>query len=151
MDTILRAALMYLFVLIVLRVTTRRLMRSATPLDMAIVFLIGGLGIQPVLGEDRSITGAMLAVATISSLHIALSRLRHWAPTIGKVAEGTPVMIYANGAWDLTEMGRLRVQQRDVVAEMRQQGIREVADVHCVIVEHNGGITILPKPPQKPG
>ena len=36
MGIVLRTALMYLVVLILLRITTRRIMRSATPLDMVV-------------------------------------------------------------------------------------------------------------------
>jgi uncharacterized membrane protein YcaP (DUF421 family) len=143
MGIVLRAALMYLFILVVLRITTRRMMRSATPLDMAIVFLIGGMGIQPVLGEDRSIVGAMLAISTIAGLHIGLSYLRLLAPVVGRIAEGTAVVLYSNGAWDAAEMRRLRVQRQDVMAEMRQKGLVSLDDVQSVIIEHNGAISII--------
>jgi uncharacterized membrane protein YcaP (DUF421 family) len=146
MGIIFRAALMYLFILIILRITTRRMMKSATPLDMAIVFMIGGLGIQPILGEDRSITGAMLAVATIAGMHITLSYLRIWAPVIGQIVEGTPVVIFSNGNWDVKEMRRLRVQKQDVMAEMRQKGITSMDDVQSVTAEHNGGISVICNP-----
>lgn len=145
MGIVLRAALMYLVILIILRVTTRRMVRSATPLDMAIVFMIGGLGIQPILGEDRSITGALLAIATISGLHMALSHLRLWAPVVGHIVEGTPVVVFSNGEWDRKEMRRLRVQEQDVLSEMRQKGITSLDRVQSAIIEHNGSISLVSK------
>ena len=41
MDIVLRTAFMYVFILVVLRVTTRRILRSATPLDLVVIFLLG--------------------------------------------------------------------------------------------------------------
>jgi len=61
------------------------------------------------------------------------------------VAEGTPVVIDSNGTWDWKQMHRLRIDERDVVAEMRQNGIRSFAEVQSAIIEHTGGITIVPK------
>ncbi|MFE1599667.1 DUF421 domain-containing protein [Methylobacterium sp. ID0610] len=147
MSTVLTAALMYGLVLVLLRVTTRRIMRSATPLDMAVVFLFGGLAVQPILGQDRSVTGALLAICTVAGMHLAVSRLKLWWPAVGMVAEGTPVVIYANGIWDRKQMRRLRVDERDVVAEMRQNGIRHLSEVQSAIIEHTGGITIVRKEP----
>ena len=145
MEIVFRAALMYLIVLILLRLTTQRIMRSATPLDMAVIFFFGGMAVPPILGDDRSITGAVLALCTIAGLHMALSHLKRIWPTIGMVTEGNPVVIYSNGTWDDEQMRQRRVDARDVMAEMRQQGITNLKDVQSAIVEHTGAITVVPK------
>ena len=145
MEIVFRAALMYLIVLILLRLTTQRIMRSATPLDMVVIFFFGGMAVPPILGDDRSITGAVLALCTIAGLHMVLSHLKRIWPTIGMVTEGNPVVIYSNGTWDDEQMRRRRVDARDVMAEMRQQGITNLVDVQSAIVEHTGAITVVPK------
>lgn len=145
MEIVFRAALMYLIVLILLRLTTQRIMRSATPLDMVVIFFFGGMAVPPILGDDRSITGAVLALCTIAGLHMVLSHLKRIWPTIGMVTEGNPVVIYSNGTWDDEQMRRRRVDARDIMAEMRQQGITNLVDVQSAIVEHTGAITVVPK------
>jgi uncharacterized membrane protein YcaP (DUF421 family) len=145
MDIVLRSALMYLVTLILLRVTTRRLMRSATPLDFALIFLFGGLAVQCVIGDDRSITGSLLAMSTVAGLHVGLSRLKLIWPVVGKITEGTSVVIYANGRWDDREMQRLRVHRNDVMAEVRYKGMNSLEAVASAIVEHNGGISLIRK------
>lgn len=145
MDIVLRAALMYLVVLLLLRLTTQRIMRSATPLDMVVIFFFGGMAVPPILGDDRSITGAVLALCTIAGLHTALSYLKRIWPIVGMITEGNPVVIYSNGTWDDAKMQRRRIDPRDVMAEMRQQGITRLEDVQSAIVEHTGAITVVPK------
>lgn len=147
MDIVFRAALMYLVVLMLLRLTTQRIMRSATPLDMVVIFFFGGIAVPPILGDDRSITGALLALCTIAAMHTALSALKLVWPTLGMVTEGNPVVIYCRGAWDDEKMRRRRIDRRDVMAEMRQQGITRIEDVQSAIVEHTGAITVVPKKP----
>lgn len=61
------------------------------------------------------------------------------------ITEGSPVVVYANGDWDRTAMRRMRVDPRDVMAEMRQQGISRMSDVQSAIVEHSRTITVVPK------
>lgn len=145
MDIVLRTALMYLVVLILLRITTRRIMRSATPLDMVVIFFFGGIATPPILGDDRSITGALLAACTLAGLHTMLSHLKRVWPVVGMITEGNPVVVFANGDWDRTALRRMRVDPRDVMAGMRQQGISRIDDVQSAIVEHSGAITVVPK------
>lgn len=145
MEIVLRAALMYLLTLILLRITTRRLMRSATPLDFALIFLFGGLAVQSVIGDDRSITASVLAMSTVAGLHVAVSRLKLIWPVVGKIAEGTSVVIYADGRWDDAEMKRLRVHRNDVMAELRSKGMNRLDVLESAIVEHNGGISLIMK------
>jgi uncharacterized membrane protein YcaP (DUF421 family) len=76
MDIVLRSAFMYFFILVVLRVTTRRILRSATPLDLVVIFLFGGLAMPSVLSNDTSMTAAILGMATVAGIHFSLSRMR---------------------------------------------------------------------------
>jgi uncharacterized membrane protein YcaP (DUF421 family) len=98
MDIILRVALLYLVVLFTLRMTTRKTMRTSTPLDMVVIFLVGGTATQAVLTGDQSITGVMLAIATIAAMHMLISAAKLCWPVIGFISDGSPVVIYSNGA-----------------------------------------------------
>ena len=146
MDIVLRTAFMYFFILIVLRVTTRRILRSATPLDLVVIFLFGGLAMPSVLSGDMSMTAALLGMATVAGIHFSLSRMRTRWPVIGMLTEGTSVVIYANNGFDENQMLRSRITMQDVEAEMRQSGATTLEKVDSIIVEHNGGITVMTKP-----
>ena len=128
-----------------LRVTTRRILRSATSLDLVVIFLLGGFAMPSILNGDQSLTGAMLGMSTVAGLHFALSRLRTRWPLVGQVTEGTAVSIYARQGFDENQMLRARLTMQDVVAEMRQNGLSDLSEVESIIVEHNGAITVLPK------
>ena len=142
----LRTALLYLVILIVLRVTTRRILRSATALDLVVIFLLGGFSVPSLLAGDQSLTGAILGMSTVAGMHFTLSRLRMRFPVVGMVTEGTSVRIYDPGGFDENQMLRSRITMQDVVAEMRGQGWRTLDAIDAIIVEHNGSITILSKP-----
>ena len=128
-----------------LRVTTRRILRSATALDLVVIFLLGGFSVPSLLTSDTSLTGAVLGMSTVVGMHFALSRLRTRFPLIGMLTEGTSVRIYAPGGFDENQMLRSRITMQDVTAEMRQQGALALDEVEAIIVEHNGSITVLRK------
>lgn len=143
MDLVLRTAFVYLFILLLLRVTTRRILRSATPLDLVVIFLIGGFSMPSLLNNDTSFTAAILGMSTVAGLHFGLMRLRSRWPEVGMVTEGTPLIIYENDRFDDITMRRARVTTHDVRSEMRENGLQSLDDVDKVVVEHNGGITIV--------
>ena len=145
MQVVLRAALMYVLLLFLLRVTSRRVSRMMTPLDMVILFLFGGLSAQAILGEDRSFTNSVLAVATVASLHVMISAGKLRWPMLGRIAEGTPVVVYSNGEWDHRRMRELRIYKGDVMSEARQQGLAGLDGVAYAIVEPTGGVSLIKK------
>jgi uncharacterized membrane protein YcaP (DUF421 family) len=143
MDVVLRAVLIYLFVLLLLRVTTRRIIRSATAADMVLVFVFGGFAIQFVLGDQRSMVSALLALVTVSLSHLSVQSLSNRWRGFGHFASGSPAIIYAGGEWDWGRMKDLRVQEEDILSEMRQRGMRRIEDVDTIVIEHNGGISVM--------
>lgn len=145
MEIVFRAIIVYVILLLVLRITTRRVIRSATPMDMVLIFVFGGLAIGGVMGDDRSITGASLAIGTFAMMHVILSMAARRWPVIGMITEGAPLIIFSDGEWNKARLHLLRIRERDVVTEARQKGLRGLEDVELAIAEHNGGITIIQK------
>jgi uncharacterized membrane protein YcaP (DUF421 family) len=60
-------------VLFTLRMTTRKIIRTSTPLDMVVIFLVGGMAVQAGLGGDQSLTGVMLGISTVAGIALALA------------------------------------------------------------------------------
>ena len=147
MDIVLRTAFLYVFILIVMRLTTRRILRSATALDLVVIFLLGGFSVPSLLDNDMSLTAAVLGMSTVAGMHFTLSRLRRRFPLVGMLTEGTSVRIYAPSGFDENQMLRSRITMQDVAAEMRQQGVLSLNAVEAIIVEHNGAISVLPREP----
>jgi uncharacterized membrane protein YcaP (DUF421 family) len=145
MDTVIRAVIVYIALLFVLRVTSRRVLRSATPMDLVLIFVFGGVGVQAILGGDRSIATMLITLATFSLIHVAISALERRWPSIGLYAEGAPAVVFRDGAWDERSLQALHMAQRDIVTEVRQGGRRSMDEIEMVVAEHNGGISILPK------
>ena len=143
MDLILRVVLVYVVVLLTLRLTTRKIMRSSTPLDMVVIFLVGGIAVQASLAGDQSITGSFLGIGTVAAVHMLITLAKaNWA-IVGRVSDGTPVVLFSQGQWAENEMRNLGLQKQDVFAEMRQNGHKSIDEVESAVLEHNGAITLL--------
>jgi uncharacterized membrane protein YcaP (DUF421 family) len=114
-----------------------------TPFEIILLFMLGGMGMQAILGADHSLTNAVLGIATVVMMHVLVSTLKTWSERFGRVVDGTPVLIYSKGSWQEESMRRLRVHQQDVMAAARSQGVERLEQIKYVIVERNGGISVL--------
>lgn len=143
MVTIVNAAIIYWVLLFALRLMGRRGPNMMTPFEIILFFLMGGMGMQAIIGNDHSLTNALLGIFTIVMMHVLVSTLKGWSDRFGRIVDGTPVLIYGKGCWHEESMRRLRVHPQDVMAAARGQGVERMEQIKYVIVERNGGISVV--------
>lgn len=143
MATILRAIVAYWALLFTLRVIGRRAVNQMTPFEFILLFLVGGMLIQAVVYDDRSLTNAVLAVFTIGMNHVLVAWLKARSKTFRRLADGTPIIIIEKGQWHHGRMSRMRLYDQDVMSVARQAGIARMDDIETAIVERNGVISVF--------
>jgi uncharacterized membrane protein YcaP (DUF421 family) len=90
-------------------------------------------------------TAAISAVFTIGLMHIAVSTLKRWSPWVGRLVDGTPVVIFERGEWHRDRMRNLRILESDVMAAVRQSGLMRLGQVRYAVVERDGKVSIVPE------
>jgi len=141
--TIIRAAVAYVVLLSLFRIIGRRAVDHMTPFEMIVIFLVGGMMIQAVVSDDRSLTNGVLAVFTIGLMHVTVAWLKDRSQRFGRVADGTPVVVLGRGEWHPERMRKLRIHTEDVLAAARQNGLEREEQIKYAIVERNGAISIV--------
>jgi uncharacterized membrane protein YcaP (DUF421 family) len=143
MTTIRNAIIVYWVLLFAMRFLGRRAPSMQTPFEIILLFLFGGMGMQAIVGSDHSLTNAVLGIATVVMMHTLVAALKQWSPVFGRVADGTPVIVFGKGEWRTGEMHHLRIQEQDVMAAARNQGIERLEQIKYAIVERNGAISVI--------
>ncbi len=143
MSTIIHAVVGYIFLLLIVRLLSRRPGGQLTLFEFVIVFIIGGLIILGTVGKDRSITNCGTAILTIGLMHRLVSSLRTRFPRFGAVVDGTPLTLLKSGEWQLEAMRGMRIDREDVMAAARTKGLSSIHDVAYAILERNGAISII--------
>jgi uncharacterized membrane protein YcaP (DUF421 family) len=145
-DTVLRAAAVYIVVLLVLRLAGRRTVAEMTPFDLVLLLIIGDATQQALLGDDFSLTTAFLVVATLIVLDILLSLLKERFASLAKLIDGVPMVIVENGQPLRERMRRARVSMDDVMLSAREsQGIERLEEIKFAVLEVSGGISVIPR------
>src|ERR1700761_7283263 len=143
MPTILHAVFGYLFLLLIVRVLSRRPGGQLTLFEFVIVFLIGGVIILATVGKDRSITNCTTAIITVGLMHWGVSSIKSKLPWLGEIIDGTPLTLLKKGEWQTEVMRGMRIDREDVMAAARTKGVGSIFDVDYAILERNGTISII--------
>ncbi len=145
MDAVLRAAAIYVVLLVLFRITGRRTLSEMTTFDFVLVLVIGEATQQALLGEDFSVTNAILVVTTLLFLDIAMSQGKARWKTFEKLVDGVPTIVVENGRPLRDRMRKARVDEDDIMEAARQlQGIERLDQIRYAVLEVSGKITVIP-------
>ena len=145
MDSVLRAAAIYLFLLVLFRIAGKRTLSEATTFDFLLLLIIGEATQQALLGEDFSLTNAFLVILTLIGIDIAMSWWEQRWPRLGKWLEGVPLVIVDHGQPLRERMQRVRVNEEEILTAARErQGLSRMDQIQYAVLERSGGISIIP-------
>jgi uncharacterized membrane protein YcaP (DUF421 family) len=143
MDIVLRAVVVFVFLLVLTRVIGRRELSSLQPLDLILLIILGDAVQQGLTQDDYSLTGSFLAVGTIAILQVLFSWIGYRFRPMRIVLEGEPIVVVENGKLIERNLRRERLTPDEVAEEARAQSIAHLADVKYAILETNGRITFI--------
>lgn len=146
METLFRAALVYLFLTLLFRLAGKRTLSQVTPFDLVLLLIISETVQQAMIAEDNSMTNAALLVLTLIGIDIVLSWLKQRWIWLDRVMDDRPLIIVQDGKPIEDRMKRERVSEGEVMASARHtQGVRRMEDIAYAVLETDGKISIIQK------
>lgn len=141
--TVLRAMFGYLFLILITRIVGRRPGKQLTPFEFVLIFFLGGLTLTGMVGDEVSLTNAVCQIMTLALTHYLLTLARSKSPRIARLLDGTALTLFEKGERRASTMKRMRIEDEDVMAMARDQGIKTLDGVGVATLERNGEITII--------
>lgn len=146
MDTVLRAAAVYLVLLLLFRIAGRRSLYQITTFDLVLLLVIGEATQPALLGDDLSVTTAVIAITTLLALDVGFSLLKRDVPLADRLLDGRPTLLVLHGQPLHQEMRMARIDLADIMQAARErQGIIRVEDVGMAVLEVGGAISVIPR------
>ena len=143
MDIVLRAAAIFIGIFFAMRVIGRRELGTMEPFDLILLVVLGDLVQQGVTQDDYSVTGALLAITTISLMTVLVSYLGYRSKRLRPLLEGEPLVLVEDGRPIDRNLRRERLTLDELAAEARLQQIASIADVRFAVLETNGQISFI--------
>lgn len=145
METVVRVAIIYAFLIIGLRLMGKREFSQLSALELVMLLLIPELVSQGVLAEDYSLTNALIAAATLLTLVFLNSLLSYRSRRVEKAMASSPTLLVADGKVLEDNLDHERITASELFGEMRKSGIDELEQVRWAVLEGDGRISIVPK------
>jgi uncharacterized membrane protein YcaP (DUF421 family) len=151
-ELILRALLVYLFLLVLLRLTGKRQVGQLAPFDLVLLLVLSNAVQNAMNGGDNSYTAGVILSSTLIGVNwlVALATFKwKWLEAI---VEGHPIVLIHNGVLFEKAMQREKLTHHELMASLREAGCLRIDQVHCAMIENNGHISVVPFPnDRKPG
>jgi uncharacterized membrane protein YcaP (DUF421 family) len=146
MDSVLRAAAMYLALMVLFKIAGRRSLAELTTFDFVLLMMIGEATQQALLGDDFSITNGILVIVTLIAIDVGLSLLKQRSSWASRLIDGEPTIIVENGKLLRQRLRNARLVEADIMEAARSsQGIEKLEEIKFAIIERNGKISVIPQ------
>ena len=143
MDIVLRASVIFVALYLLVRLMGKRELGQMTPFELIVLVVIGDLIQQGVTQNDFSLTGAVIAIATIAFWALVMSWASYLWPRAERLFEGEPRVIVRDGELVTGNLRRNRLTRNEIESEMRLAGIAHMRDVKWAILEPRGKISFI--------
>src|SRR3954447_23214815 len=145
MDLVIRAFVVFFFILLVTRIAGRRELSSLEPFDLILLVVLGDLVQQGITQSDESVTGTLIVISTITLLTVAVSWVSFRFPRVRPATEGDPIVLLQDGKPIERNMRRERITLADIEEEARAAQVSSLADLEWAILENDGHISCIPR------
>lgn len=150
MDSVLRIAFIYFFLMIALRVMGKRELSEMSAFELVTLLMVPEVFSTALAREDYSMTHATVGAATLFTLVFITSLVTFRFKRIETLVEGQPTVLVSNGKTIDRNLKRERVTVDEVFSEIHKAGLQELEQVRWAILEPDGKIAIIPRETTKP-
>jgi uncharacterized membrane protein YcaP (DUF421 family) len=144
-EFIVRGVVVYVFLLILLRVTGRRQVGQLAPFDLVLLLVLSNAVQNSMNGGDNSLVGGLISATTLVALNFAVGALTYRSKRLEALIEGRPQLLIHNGTLFEDVLRSAKLTHHELNAALRRGGCACVDDVHSAILENNGSISVTPK------
>ncbi len=143
-EFVVRATVVYLFLLVMVRISGKRTVGQFTPFDLLVVMLLSEGVSNSLSGGDHSLVAGLIVAATLIAVNLTVAYVTARSQKIREVVEGRPVLVGRDA-----EIFQDRLKEHHVATTDFDQALREadceLTDMRYAFLEVDGKITIMRK------
>lgn len=149
-NVIIKTILLYFFIVVVYRIMGKKEVGKLSIIDLIVSILIAELAAISIEEADRSIFMSIVPIVVLVVIQIVISYISMKSFKLRKVIDGNPTVIIKEGKLNFKEMSKLRYTLDDLIAQLREQGIKSIEEVNYAVLENNGKLSVFDKEKEYP-
>ncbi len=140
---ILRAVVVYAFLLILLRLTGKRQVGQLAPFDLVLLLVLSNAVQNSMNAGDNSLVGGLISAAALVALNYGVGFITWRSRIVERLVDGHPEVLIRDGKLFESVMRRAQLTEHELHAALRQAGCLQVSEVSLAILEINGAISVI--------
>jgi len=142
-EFVVRALLVYSFLLILLRLTGKRQIGQMSPFDLVLLLVLSNAVQNSMNGGDNTVLGGMILATTLILFNALIGFVTYRSRSAQKFMEGEPEILIFDGKLIKKNLDKEGLSMDELEGAMRVAGCEKVKDVHLATMELNGQISIV--------
>ena len=144
--TFIRAIILYIIVLIVMRLMGKREIGQLQPFELAIAIMIADLASIPMTEIGIPISKGIIPILGLLVMHLLISFINLKSIKLRELICGKPAILIYRGKIDEKVLKKERFTINELQERLRGNNIVNIGDVEYAILETNGEVTVIQKP-----
>src|SRR5690554_4674471 len=118
--------------------------------DFVVAIMIAELVAMSMEQTDMPLHEGLVPIFTLVALEILLSYLSLKSHAIRTLVDGSPSIVIANGKIVEKELRKLRYNVSDLIGQLREKDVTNIADVQYAVLETSGELSVMLKGNKRP-
>lgn len=144
-EIVARGTAVYLTIAVVLRLLPKRQIGSIAPNDMIALVMVGTLAADAIMGDVKAVPDILLMILVILLWDYLSNLAEYHFPRFRRVAQDSPTLLVYQGVLLRDNLRKEKLTEQELTANLRKQGITEMARVQQAILEVDGQISVIEK------
>ncbi|HEY7407139.1 MAG TPA: YetF domain-containing protein [Gemmatimonadaceae bacterium] len=137
-----RAVAVYAVMLAIIRFSGKRTIGMFSAFDFLVAIMLGEV-VDEIIYGSVSMAQGFVGLGVIALLHYGNSWLTYWDHGFGHLLEGSPTVVLEKGQLHYPGMRAERMNEKDVLSELRLRGVDDLREVKVAVVEYNGELSVI--------
>jgi uncharacterized membrane protein YcaP (DUF421 family) len=142
-ELILRSSIVYLFLILLLRLTGKRQVGQLAPFDLVLLLVLSNAVQNSMNGGDNSVQGGLISATTLVALNYLVGLATYKSKKLEAIIEGRPQVLIHDGKLFEDVMASSKLTHHELQAALRQSGCTCIEEVRSAILENNGAISVV--------
>lgn len=141
--TLIITVLAYIALIFLLRISGKRTLSKMNAFDFIVTIALGSTLATVLLNKTVALADGILAFSLLIGLQYLISYLAVRSKKISQLVKATPALMVYNGEMLTKAMRDERVNEDEIYAILRENGVSSIKDAKAVILETDGSLTVI--------
>ena len=142
---IVRTLSLYLLILVIFRLMGKREIGELSVFDLVVNIMIAEMAVMAIEDSTTVMLHSVASIILLMIIQITMARLSLKSKKFRDLVDGSPTIIINQGKVDEKAMRQQRYKFDDLLQQLREKDIRNIADVEFAILEPSGKLSVFEK------